>query len=280
MMEHRNHLNEQIVDALVAFKFLKLMTQDFKDTDAFKLGIIDKDGKILKKRKNLKSGEEKTAYTIFHTLVWNIKKLLNKVPGLRSKIGSYISSLYLLKEAVNEKYGVEDADKTIEFILNHLVEKGMQSDINTIFEGQFNDYLKGGTYVTTNEIISPSYSVISAGDNIKIEENTSAFTHFLGIPLYKGIHEDTGEQVVVDSSSISTAPEMVAGMAVFDVDSVPHDMMHGHQTYERWSKDKFGSLDDNLKGAIRKWSYKNKGKDVALRGKDGMITPFKKGRNK
>ena len=277
-MENNNHLNEQLVDTLVAFKFLKLMTQDFKDTDAFKLGIIDKDGKVLKKRKDLKSGAEKTAYTIFHTLVWNIKKLLNKVPGLRSKIGSYISSLYLLKEAVNEKYSLEDADKTIELILNHLIENGMQSDINIIFEGQFNDRLEGGSYVTTREIISPLHSVICVGDNITIEENTSAFTHFLGIPLYKGIHEDTGEQVVVDSSSIST-PEMVAGMAVFDVDSVPHDMMHGHKTYERWNKEKFGSLDDDLKSSMKKWSYKNKGKDVAVRDKYGLITKFKNGRN-
>ena len=277
-MENNNHLNEQLVDTLVAFKFLKLMTQDFKDTDAFKLGIIDKDGKVLKKRKDLKSGAEKTAYTIFHTLVWNIKKLLNKVPGLRSKIGSYISSLYLLKEAVNEKYSLEDADKTIELILNHLIENGMQSDINIIFEGQFNDRLEGGSYVTTREIISPLHSVICVGDNITIEENTSAFTHFLGIPLYKGIHEDTGEQVIVDSSSIST-PEMVAGMAVFDVEDIPHDMMYGHKTYERWNKEKFGSLDDDLKSSMKKWSYKNKGKDVAVRDKYGLITKFKNGRN-
>ena len=97
----KQYLTEQIVDAIVAFKFLKLMTQDFKDTDAFKLGIVDKDGKILKKRKDLKMGAEKSAYTIFHTLVWNIKKLLKKVPFVKSKLGSYVASLFLLKEAVD-----------------------------------------------------------------------------------------------------------------------------------------------------------------------------------
>ncbi|MBC8442598.1 MAG: hypothetical protein H8D80_00245 [Proteobacteria bacterium] len=276
---YRHNINEQVVTALVAFKFLKLMTQDFEDTDAFKLGIVDENGKILKKRKDLKTSEEESAYTIFHTLVWNIKKLLKKVPGLKSKIGSYVASLYLLKEAVNEKYGSEDAEKTVEFIINHLIENGVVMDIDTLFEGQFNDTINGGTYIATVEMVLPSYGVVGVGDNITIKEDSPAFVHFLGIPLYKGIHENSGEEVVVDSSSISS-PEMVAGMAVFNVDSVPHEMVHGHQTYERWSKDKFGSLKNDLKDTIKKYSHRNKGKTIALRSKDGIITPFKKGRGK
>ena len=66
-MNQKSQLNEQ-VDMLVAYKFIKILTTDFEDTDAFKMGIIDKDGNILKKRKDLK-GDERTAYTIFHTLL-------------------------------------------------------------------------------------------------------------------------------------------------------------------------------------------------------------------
>jgi len=98
---------------------------------------------------------------------------------------------------------------------------------------------------------------------------------------------DSGEEVIVGTASLEkihedivTAPEMVAGMAVFDVDSVPHGMLTGHEYKERWGKEKFNSLDDDMKGAIRKYSYRNKDKTVALRARDGTITPFKKARSK
>ena len=53
-MDQKSQLNEQ-VDMLVAYKFIKILTTDFKDTDAFRLGVIDKDGNILKKRKDLRT---------------------------------------------------------------------------------------------------------------------------------------------------------------------------------------------------------------------------------
>ena len=55
-MDQKSQLNEQ-VDMLVAYKFIKILTTDFEDTDAFKLGVIDKDGNILKKRKDLRGDE-------------------------------------------------------------------------------------------------------------------------------------------------------------------------------------------------------------------------------
>ena len=63
-----------IFNAFVAYKFIKILSTPFNQTDAYKLGIIDDKGKILKKMKNLKTGEEKKAYTIFHRLIWNLKK--------------------------------------------------------------------------------------------------------------------------------------------------------------------------------------------------------------
>ena len=37
---------------------------------------------------------------------------------------------------------------------------------------------------------------------------------------------------------------------------------------------------DDMKNIIRKYSYRNKNKTIALRSKDGTITTFKKGRDK
>ena len=78
---------------------------------------------------------------------------------------------------------------------------------------------------------------------------------------------------------MSFAPEDVAGMAVFDVSSVPQKMIHGHAQNEKWNDDKFNSLSDDMKSAIKKYSYRNREKTIALRSKDGTITPFKRGRS-
>ena len=51
----------------------------------------------------------------------------------------------------------------------------------------------------------------------------------VSIPLYTAVHLESGEEIIVSKDSLekihedyTMAPEMVAGMAVFDVDSLPH----------------------------------------------------------
>ena len=63
-----------IFNAFVAYKFIKILSQPFKETDAYKLGIIDERCKILKKFKTLKGTEEKKAYTISTDLYGILKK--------------------------------------------------------------------------------------------------------------------------------------------------------------------------------------------------------------
>ncbi len=86
-------------DTFVAYKFIKLLSTPFEETDAFKLGIIDKDGNILKKRKDLINSKDKAAYpSNVYTLIWNLKKILSKVPIVKTRIGNFMAALYLLKE--------------------------------------------------------------------------------------------------------------------------------------------------------------------------------------
>ena len=88
------------IDLFVTYRFLKLLTTPFEKTEAFKLGIIDEDGNrimqqdIKKPQVPLVTTQEKNAYTILHKLVFNIKKLFAKVPGLRTKIGTYAAALF------------------------------------------------------------------------------------------------------------------------------------------------------------------------------------------
>ena len=80
------------------FSFLKRLTTPFEKTKAYQLGIIDKNGKNLIKKRDFENQEQKDAYTMMDTLIFNLKKLLGKVPGGKSRIASYAASLLLLRE--------------------------------------------------------------------------------------------------------------------------------------------------------------------------------------
>ena len=87
-----------------AYQFLTKLTTPFNKTEAYKLGIIDDKGKVLKRRSTLKTQAEKDAYTISDTLVFNLKKLLGKVPGGKSKFATFAAALFLLKEDLTYRH--------------------------------------------------------------------------------------------------------------------------------------------------------------------------------
>ena len=87
----------RIVDNLVAYKILSMLVTNFEDTKAYKLNIIDKDGKNLKKASTLKTSEEKDAYTYLTRLVFNMKKIINKIGG-ENKLTSLVAAVFLVKE--------------------------------------------------------------------------------------------------------------------------------------------------------------------------------------
>ena len=88
----------RIVDNLIAYKVLKMLVTNFTDTEAFKLGIIDAKGKNLRKANTLKTSEERDAYTFLNRLVFNMKKIINKLPGGENKTKSLVAALWLVKE--------------------------------------------------------------------------------------------------------------------------------------------------------------------------------------
>ena len=97
------------------YQFLKKLVTPFEKTEAFKLGIIDKDGKILKKRRDLETTEEKKAYNLSDTLVWNLKKILGKIPLGKTRLASYAAALYLIKEQGNGKILVDEKELEKQF---------------------------------------------------------------------------------------------------------------------------------------------------------------------
>jgi hypothetical protein len=91
-----------MVDMFLTYQFLKRINTPFKEWDAYKLGIIDKNGKVLKKKKDLKDDNEKAAWGYFDILTTNLKKLLAKAPAGNTMMASSIASMLMLKENKSE----------------------------------------------------------------------------------------------------------------------------------------------------------------------------------
>jgi len=85
----------KFVDNVIAYRILSMLVKNFEDTEAFKLGLIDKKGKSLRKPK---TSAEHDAYTYLHKLVFNMKKIINRLPGGESKLKSIVTALFLIKE--------------------------------------------------------------------------------------------------------------------------------------------------------------------------------------
>lgn len=105
------------IDLFATYRFLRILTIPWEDQEAFKLGIIDGEGKRIKEKK-LTTSNEKDAYTMLHRMVFNFKRILSKVPLVKSKLGTYAAALFLLKEHLRgDEYNllVEYISKTGKF---------------------------------------------------------------------------------------------------------------------------------------------------------------------
>lgn len=184
-------------DLVYTFRFLKLLTTSFKDTEAYKRGIIDDKGKRLKSFDlNIMTNRDiyKNYYTPFHRLVYNIKKLIAKVPGGGSKLGSYAAALYLLKE----KYGVKDKDIHKALKLTNIDPLDFMLE-NTQWFVLEDKQLSPGIYKILNEekITDSLDEVIHKRDNIKIKEDCYPSGEIFGLSIYKGTHLKTNLPVYV-----------------------------------------------------------------------------------
>jgi hypothetical protein len=113
------------------YQFLKRLATPFEKWDAYKLGIIDKQGNILKSRKDFETAEERDALRLFDVVVLNLKKLIGKVPGGKTQLATYAAALLLLREDTET---LEQRD--VEHLFEYYLEEAEQTsdDINQLFE--------------------------------------------------------------------------------------------------------------------------------------------------
>jgi len=181
-----------------AFRFLKLLTTPWNKLKAYELGIVDENGKNLKKAKELKTKEEKSAYTIFHRLVFNIKRLLNKIPGGKSTLASYAAALYLIKEHTGM------SEEKIEEIITKVLDDNLETDLT---ESQWfikGDTLNPGIYCLTKDVVSMNTGEAIAKKNskIRVEEHTEPYSSFLGNNIYKVQHVLTKQELYISNEDI------------------------------------------------------------------------------
>jgi len=184
-------------DLVYTIRFLTLLTTPFEETNAFKLGLIDEKGKKIRKPKTT---EEKSAYNMFHRLVFNIKKLIAKAPGGSSKIASYASALFLIKEKA------EISDEAIEKILQEMDADAMH-DLGESAQW----------FCTVNGMISPGEYRLKSDDkmlnltceemakkNDKITVGRECYPcgSLLGMDIYEAIHKSTGQKIYITAGEI------------------------------------------------------------------------------
>ena len=196
------------IDAFITFRFLKLLVTPFNKTEAFKLGIIDARGKVLRKYRTLERIEERQAYTILHRLVFNVKKLIEKVPGGKSRLASYAAALFLIKEHVNEYHDSDGKLIEKEFYKylkdNDLLE---EEDGEIREEITFADKLLKGTYKLINDVgVDEDDKVIGKkGDTVTVYSDTVPTDSVMGQDVYKVIHDKTKDELLITIEDIEEA---------------------------------------------------------------------------
>tara|TARA_Y100000361_G_scaffold84906_1_gene75262 strand:- start:4183 stop:4800 length:618 start_codon:yes stop_codon:yes gene_type:complete len=200
------------IDLFVTYRFLKLLTTPFEKQEAYKLGIIDEKGNRIKKPKSTKpavelsTSELKNAYTILHKLVFNIKKIFAKVPGLRTKVGTYAAALFLLKDTFKES--VDDPDVFEKEFVKFLKENDIELD-DSISEEVigFGEVLPKGEYVLANDILNKEEEELSAktGDKVIAYEDEAPVDTILGVEIFPVIHVQSQEKIYVSLEDIKDA---------------------------------------------------------------------------
>ena len=193
------------IDAFITFRFLKLLVTPFDKTEAFKLGIINNRGKVLKRYKTLERIEERQAYTILHRLVFNIKKLIEKVPGGKSRLASYAAALFLIKEHVKE-YQDSDGQLLEKELYKYLKDNDLvlEDDGEIKEEITFADKLLKGTYKLIQDVgVDEDDKVIGKkGDIVNVYSDQAPQDTIMGNDVFEVIHDKTKDVLLVTVEDI------------------------------------------------------------------------------
>ena len=188
-----------LADFGYAIRFLRLLTMKVEKTGAFKTGVIDKNYKVLVKA-NKRTSEQKKNYTMFHRIVFNIKRLIMKVPGGKSTVGSYAAAMLLIKEHTGM------SDKKIKEVIEEAL--GYEFDPVDIYESSWfmrDDELMPGTYMLLNDHLDNlnKEMIAMARTKIKVDDFLTPVQVINGINIYEVKHIPTGQNIYISNQDIT-----------------------------------------------------------------------------
>ena len=163
----------RVIDALVAYRVLKLLVTPFNKTKAFALGIIDEKGKVLIKSKQIKDSKQRNAYTLLIRFVFNLKRMLGKL-GIRGPLGSAAAAaIAFFKEEHGDNPEVERE------IYKYIKEQGFEFEISE----NYGEPLTKGTYKVKHDIYNLDGDIVINIDE-SIEFNGDVDT-IMGYDVFK-----------------------------------------------------------------------------------------------
>ena len=183
-------------DLYFTYRFLKLLVTPWEDTDAFKLGLIDDKGKRLK-NVPIKSNDEKDAYTTFMRLVFNMKRLIQKVPGGSTRIASYASAFLLIREELGiSEAGIKNIMKTMELDTNDFINEKNEWYVLE------NKLLSPGIYSVREEKLTNMFGEVRPKDKIRIQNESYPVDSIFGLDIYEARHINTNQPVYITLGEI------------------------------------------------------------------------------
>ena len=187
------------VDLFVTYRFLKLLVTPWKKQEAYKQGIIDANGKALKKARDLTTEAERESFTLLHRLVFNCKRIMQKIPFVRSQLGTYATALFLLKE----KYNLVDLPEGE--INQFLMENKLVSFDDKISEEVigFGSMLPMGEYKLKDQVTADDEEIdAQPGDIVSALEDISPSDRILGVDVFPVIHQKSNKIIYVSLEDI------------------------------------------------------------------------------
>ena len=160
-------------DLYFVFRFLRLLTMDYKKTDAFKFGIIDNKGKALKKSADLESIKEKASYTMLHRMVFKIRRLMEKIPG--GRFVNYAAALFLLKEQKDARIWTDDGymkSKLMEFLDTdwEANAKLLKEEVDNMDKKSFKSFLSENKTIEESQELQAMMALDDAGIEAVIDK--------------------------------------------------------------------------------------------------------------
>ena len=191
------------IDLLITYRVIKLLVTSWEKQAAFKLGIIDEKGKVLRKSRTLKTRDEKNSYTILHRFIFNLKRMLQKV-GLGSRIASFgVALALLLREG---KFNDESKYLLENELLEYLKKKKLFSYNDIKIKEQYfseSNCLKPGYYSLKYDVVNLDTEVVSKkGDAIMVEKLTKPLETFFGMDIFEVMIKG-GDKILVSQEAVN-----------------------------------------------------------------------------